>query len=113
MSPCPSQSSAKFLWSDHEEDDVGNNFSLASSGNIRKVFSKSVLGDFQTTGKSQKIESPIKNATTTTSVLSPFAKVFVPHIFKMKSQGSRIDASGGSTNESHPTARRYLPGAVE
>jgi len=95
------------------EGDMVNNIMVGSTnaGKVRKVFSKSMLGDFQTSGKSQKMESLTKNVTT--SVLSPLAKVFVPHMLMMKSKGSRIDVFRGSTNESHPTTGRRLPGAVE
>jgi len=100
------------VWSD-SEGDMKNNimFGSINSGKVRKVFSKSMLGMFQTSGKSQKMESPTKNATT--SVLSPLAKVFVPHMLMIKSKGSRIDVLKGPTNESHPSAGRRLPGAVE
>jgi len=95
------------------EGDIVNNIMVGSTnaGKVRKVFSKSMLGEFQTSGKRQKIKLDNENATT--GVLSPLAKIFVPHMLMMKSKGSKIDGLRGSTNESYTTAGRRLPGAVE
>jgi len=100
------------VWSDSEGDIINNIMAgSTNAGKVRKVFLKSMLGEFQTSGKSQKMELQTENETT--SLLSPLAKVFVPHKLMMKTRGSRIDDLRGSANESYPTAGRWLPGAVE
>jgi len=101
------------------EGDMVTNFRVGSTnaGKVRKLFSKSMLGEFQTPRKqkmksySEKMKSYSENATT--GLLSPFAKVFVPRVSVMKTKGATIDILRESTNESHPTAPRLLPGAVE
>jgi len=97
--------------SDSEVDMVNNMMvGCINSGKIQKLFQNSLLGENQTP-KHQKMKSYTENSTT--SVLSPLAKVFVPQFLMKETNSERIDVLKRSTNESHSTAETWLPGAVE
>jgi len=79
-------------------------------GKVPKLWQNRTMGEFQTPNH-QKMKALTENSTI--SVLSPLAEVFVPQFLMGEPNGERNDGLKGSTNESHPTAETWLPGAVE